>query len=162
MSTHRPAQRIAVGIDGSENSQRAARWALDNVHAGDTVILVHVWHPYIYGTELATAFTIDDSVATALLEEQFAKYLPVAKERGIMLKRALVQGDARNSLQIPNVDLLVMGARGHRGIIGLLLGSVADYVTKHSTVPVVVVPPESHDKEKKSAPAAKTVVTESS
>ena len=162
MSTHRPAQRIAVGIDGSENSQRAVRWALNNVHAGDTVILVHVWHPYIYGTELATAFTIDDSVATALLEEQFAKFLPMAKEHGIMLKRTLIQGDARNSLQIPNIDLLVLGARGHSGIVGLLLGSVADYVTKHSTVPVVVVPPESHVNEKQAAPVAKAVVTESS
>jgi len=143
MSTHRQTQRVAVGIDGSDNSQRAVRWAIQNAHVGDTVILVHVWHPYIYGTELATAFTIDDSVATALLEEQFAMFLPMAKEHEITLKRVLIQGDARNSLQIPNTDLLVLGARGHSGIIGLLLGSVADYVTRHSTVPVVVIPPEA-------------------
>jgi nucleotide-binding universal stress UspA family protein len=38
---------------------------------------------------------------------------------------------------------LVIGARGHSGIAGILLGSVADYITRHATVPVVVVPPEN-------------------
>jgi nucleotide-binding universal stress UspA family protein len=60
-----------------------------------------------------------------------------------MLKRELIEGDARDTLNIPNIDLLVIGARGHSGIAGILLGSVADYVTRHATVPVVVIPPDN-------------------
>jgi nucleotide-binding universal stress UspA family protein len=60
-----------------------------------------------------------------------------------MLKHDLIEGDARDTLNIPNIDLLVIGARGHSGIAGILLGSVADYITRHATVPVVVIPPES-------------------
>jgi nucleotide-binding universal stress UspA family protein len=51
-----------------------------------------------------------------------------------------VQGDARNALQNAKADLVVVGARGHSGLSGLLLGSVADYISKHSDVPVVIVP----------------------
>jgi nucleotide-binding universal stress UspA family protein len=60
-----------------------------------------------------------------------------------MRKRDLIEGDARDTLNIPNIDLLVIGARGHSGIAGILLGSVADFVTRHATVPVVVIPPDN-------------------
>ena len=37
--------------------------------------------------------------------------------------------------------LLVVGRRGHGGVVGLLLGSVARACTEHAPCPVVVVPP---------------------
>lgn len=37
-------------------------------------------------------------------------------------------------------DLIVMGTHGRTGLAHLMMGSVAEYVIKHSTVPVMVVP----------------------
>lgn len=34
----------------------------------------------------------------------------------------------------------VIGAKGHTGLSGVILGSVASYVAAHSKVPVVIVP----------------------
>ena len=48
--------------------------------------------------------------------------------------------DPRNALLGLKSDLIVVGARGHGAVLGLLLGSVADYVSRHAKVPVVIVP----------------------
>jgi len=39
-----------------------------------------------------------------------------------------------------SVDLVVVGSRGHRGAVGLPLGSTSHELAEHSSVPVVVVP----------------------
>jgi nucleotide-binding universal stress UspA family protein len=46
----------------------------------------------------------------------------------------------RMNMNITKSDLIVVGARGHGAVMGLLLGSVADYVSRHASVPVVIVP----------------------
>ena len=140
MRDRHKAQRIVVGTDGSPNARSAARWAIENSQPGDTVLLLHVWHPYIYGNELGAAMTIDESVPTELIDNEFKEFLPLAKDHEVMLKHALVQGEARIELRDSDADLVVIGAKGHTGLSGLILGSVASYVAAHSKVPVVIVP----------------------
>ena len=140
MRDRHKAHTVVVGTDGSQNSRLAAQWAIENSQPGDTVLLLHVWHPYIYGNELGAALTIDESVPTDLIEQEFEQFLPAAKEHQVMLKRSLVQGEARVALRDSDADLIVIGAKGHTGLSGLILGSVASYVAAHSKVPVVIVP----------------------
>jgi len=140
--TTRSSQRIVVGTDGSPNAHRAISWAVENAHEGDTVVIVHAWQPFVYGSELAMAYTIDDAEAGKILEADFNSFAPRAAERKIKLEKVLVQADARNALKNQKPDLLVVGARGHGAFLGALLGSVADYYARHSDVPVVVVPAE--------------------
>jgi nucleotide-binding universal stress UspA family protein len=40
-----------------------------------------------------------------------------------------------------NIDLIVMGTHGRRGIDRTLMGSVADYVIKHASAPVLTINP---------------------
>ena len=140
--TTRTSQRIVVGTDGSPNAHRAISWAVENAHEGDTVVIVHAWQPFVYGSELAMAYTIDDAEAGKILEADFNSFAPRAAERKLKLEKVLVQADARTALKNQKPDLLVVGARGHGAFLGSLLGSVADYYARHSEVPVVVVPAE--------------------
>lgn len=144
MTTSSRSKRIAVGIDGSPNSHRAATWAIENAHAGDTVLLVHAWQQVVVGSELGMAYAIDDTGDKELLQQEFNLFVTAAKEHNVVLEQELLHGDARECLELPNIDLLVVGARGHGGIVGVLLGSVADYLARHSRVPVVIIPAESH------------------
>lgn len=39
-----------------------------------------------------------------------------------------------------NADLIVIGTHGRTGLEHLLMGSVAEYIVRHSSIPVMVVP----------------------
>jgi nucleotide-binding universal stress UspA family protein len=138
--TSRNSQRFVVGTDGSPNAHRAISWAVENAHEGDTVVIVHAWQPFVYGSELAMAYTIDDAEAGKILEADFNSFADRATERKVTLEKVLVQADARTALKNQNADLIVVGARGHGAFLGALLGSVADYYARHSDVPVVIIP----------------------
>jgi nucleotide-binding universal stress UspA family protein len=54
----------------------------------------------------------------------------------------LLDGDPRLLLReaATQADLLVLGARGHRGVAHLVMGSVTTSLVHHPTAPTVVVP----------------------
>lgn len=140
MTSERAPRTIVVGTDGSPNSHRATAWAITYAHPGDTVVLVHSWMPVVYGGEMPMAYAIDDAGAKALLEEESKRFATMAADHQVTLATRLVQGDARTALVDSEADLLVLGARGHGGIVGVILGSVTDYVAHHAHVPLVIVP----------------------
>ena len=53
----------------------------------------------------------------------------------------IVQGEPARVLveEAKTADLLVVGSRGHRELVGMLLGSVSEFCATHASCPVVVV-----------------------
>jgi nucleotide-binding universal stress UspA family protein len=58
------------------------------------------------------------------------------------VERVIRDGSPSHALieESANADMVVVGARGHGGFIGLLLGSVASQCISHARRPTVVVP----------------------
>lgn len=133
-------RRIVVGVDGSKNSAKAVDWAIATAHQGDTVILLSAWSPVIVPAEMAVTYTFDDTGARKVLDDERDRVLAAAQARGITLETAFETTDPRTAILDSKADTIVIGARGHGGVMGLLLGSVADYVARHAKVPVVIVP----------------------
>lgn len=136
-NTHR---RIVVGVDGSRNSAKAVDWAVATAASGDTVVLLSAWSPVIVPAEMAVSYTFDDAGARKVLDDEKARVAEAAKSRGVDLELQFETTDPRTALLGAKADTIVIGARGHGGVMGLLLGSVADYVARHAKVPVVIVP----------------------
>ena len=140
MGSNTGNKRIVVGVDGSKNSQKAIEWSIANAHRGDTVVLLTGWHPVIPPPEMAVAYADDDTSMRAVLDTETKKAQKRAEGTDVKVEPKFVHVDPRTALMEEKCDLIVVGSRGHSGIAGLLLGSTTDYVARHATVPVVIVP----------------------
>lgn len=142
------AQRIVVGLDGSEGSARAMAWALEEAALrGARVEAVWVWHvPWLtsvaeVGSTITDAAWFED-VARRGLDDAVDAAL-AGRSTEVPVERILAQGDVTRALLDVAVgaDLLVLGTRGRGGFTGLLLGSVSQQCAAHASCPVVVIPP---------------------
>lgn len=131
--------RIVVGVDGSDASTDAVRWAVGQATlVGADLEVLTSWHfPSQYAEWVAD--DIDwDARARALLEDTLAA---VHVEKTMTVTRTARPGHPAAVLTDASAgaDLLVVGSRGHDGFAGLLLGSVSAHVAAHAHCPVVVV-----------------------
>ena len=131
---------IVVGVDGSEPSRAALRWALRQAeHTGAQVRAVAAWeYPAFYSWE-GGPMPPDDfqDAARRNLDEAVAD---VAGE-GSGVQRAVVQGHSAQALleAATGAELLVVGSRGHGSFYRTLLGSVSQRCAVHAKCPVVIV-----------------------
>jgi nucleotide-binding universal stress UspA family protein len=140
MTTHPPAERIAVGIDGSLNSRAALRWALEHARPGDAITLVHAWQVSRASVDSGLSKPDDDRAACALLSRELARAQLLPRADDVALSAQPMPGDPRQRLHDLDCDLLVVGARGCGRLEGLLVGSVATYVARHPPCAIVIVP----------------------
>jgi nucleotide-binding universal stress UspA family protein len=130
---------IVVGVDGSEASQDAARWAARQAQlTGAELRAVATWRWPNYLTRLPPGADLQADT-TRTLDEVLA---PVTDDfAGVHVSRRVIEGPAGPALltQARDAMLLVVGARGRAAFPGMLLGSVAEYCVRNGPCPVVVV-----------------------
>lgn len=134
---------VVVGVDGSDNSVAALAWAIEHAATGATIEAVHAFTPVGTTYELA-------EFDAGRLEARVRSLLATTVERAVRattrpetdyeLRTTVKMADARNALAQAGGDIIVVGARGHRGIAHLVLGSVATALTHRTATPTVIVP----------------------
>ncbi|MDQ6648864.1 MAG: universal stress protein [Actinomycetota bacterium] len=133
---------IVVGVDGSEASKDALRWAV--VQAGLTSADVHAqmaWQvPGTYGLVPLYPYDFDIEGATAKALEEVVDEM-FGADRPLGLTTQVVEGHPVSTLveAAKGAALLVVGSRGHGAFAGMLLGSVSEHCVAHASCPVVVV-----------------------
>ena len=136
---------IVVGVDGSEHSLDALRWAAAEAKLRSVPLRVVASFstPLMStGYEVAVPDSSDLSAAsTTMLNAALDTVRDSGVLEGVDVITEVLEGHAGEQLirLSETADLLVVGARGHGGFLGLLMGSVTTYAVNHSLCPVVVV-----------------------
>jgi nucleotide-binding universal stress UspA family protein len=151
---------IVVGVDGSNASRTALRWAAEEARLrGARLEAVYVyehspsWQMYGYSAEIAAI------PVSAMPDDRYSRELAQSLVEGLVADLgavgievdAIAHEDRRPAHALVersrSADLLVVGSRGRGGFAGLVLGSVSQQCVQHATCPVVVMPHVDEDDE---------------
>ncbi|MGX6607104.1 universal stress protein [Micromonosporaceae bacterium Da 78-11] len=141
-------KRIVVGVDGSEGSKVALKWAMTEAELnGAPIEAITTWQSpvmagYSYGWSPAP-FEGESFAAVMgkILDDTIAEVSAEMKPPHAVVAR-VAEGNAAQVLldAARDAQMLVVGSRGHSTFAGILLGSVSQHCVQHASCPVVVVP----------------------
>jgi len=153
--TYMPSiRKILVPVDFSACSDEAVSYAAFLAKAlAAEVEVIHAWHaPYDLGPFLGQLAITDPETGQ---ERSLAEFVEVqAREaldstvarlvdEGLTVTSKLVEGTPKRAIvrcvEDGDYDLVVLGTHGRTGLAHVLMGSVAEWVLRHVTVPVVTV-----------------------
>ena len=145
--------KIVVGIDGSEESMKAAEYAISIAKLYNaelnaiTVLTSDIGYIYSSPGVESPPLTVKEIVLLAGDEAKkwFDEIKEKANKKGIQLKTEYIV--AKKSLlntileyvEEHNINLVVVGTRGRSGIKKMLLGSIASGLVTYSPCPVLVI-----------------------
>lgn len=133
--------RIVVGVDGSESSRQALRWATRQAQfTGARLDVVITWelptsfgwvppYPADFNPAADAQRAADEEVATVLRDYP-----------DVDVQTTVVEGHPAPTLVDASRDaeLLVLGSRGHGEFAGMLIGSVSQHCASNAHCPVLV------------------------
>lgn len=150
--------KIVVGVDGSDESRGALRWAAEEARVrGASLEVVYVYRSKdadVDGGQMPMMMTAGQAPTT---RQRGASADPRHQARAV-IDRMVNELEDRSGLsvvatpvedrhtaralvdQARGADLLVVGSRGRGGFTGLVLGSVSQQCAHHATCPVTIVP----------------------
>ncbi|MBO4208767.1 universal stress protein [Micromonospora echinofusca] len=138
---------VVVGVDGSELSELAVAFAAEEAARRQTrLVAVHAWlNPAPVGPGDVLPLVYDVDALRSEEERVLAEAVAGLAERypQLTVEQRLVRGAPKRVLvqESAEAQLVVVGARGHGGLAGMLLGSVSHAVLHQAHCPVVVVRP---------------------
>jgi len=143
-------RQILVAVDGSSDAQLALTHAIDlavYTHSHLTLFTAFEQPSRVgyWGLAAPSMFSFFERAETEA--EEIAGHardrVPDHVRATALLRRQRVKPALLSQINDRHHDLVVMGARGRNRSRSTALGSVANYVLRHSTAPVLIVHPES-------------------
>ena len=132
--------RIVVGVDGSDPSLRALAKAVSLASSLNTTVqIVTTWKYFAAYADMSISEWSPENDATEIMNgalgQQFGAVLPG------WVSTSSLEGNAAQKLidASEGAEMLVVGSRGHGGVVGLLLGSVSSACAEKAHCPVLVV-----------------------
>jgi nucleotide-binding universal stress UspA family protein len=138
-------RRIAIGVDGSESSAAALKWAILLAKGmGSQVIAVYAVDIPVYFPEPYDLPIQFDAKWRAAMRSDFEdKWCKPLKVAGVRYRAVMEDGRAASVIAAvadrEKADVIVVGRRGRGGVGELLLGSASHELVLHSRRPVLVV-----------------------
>ena len=142
-SKNKDFKRIIVPIDGSKNSKRAAKKAID--FAKDSGIEVIALYVVQEPDAVYPQFSGMYPDAIEMLKKEGHGYLndikKMGSELGVTVKMKLFVGFPDHEIikEAGKNDLIVIGCKGHSALSRIFIGSVCEKVLHHSSSPVMVI-----------------------
>ena len=142
-------KQILCPVDGSPTSTRGVGEAIQlAINQSAKLRFIHVIDSYFPILDMAGGMNVVDT--TDILRKNAEKVIKKAKlaalKAGVIADSTITEtlGSRAASFIIKEAekwpaDLIVMGTHGLRGFARMVIGSDAEYVIRHSTIPVLLV-----------------------
>ena len=139
---------VVVGYDGSDGSERALQWAVEEAKLRAVPLKIAVvWEEPMVDMGFGGGAIIDPTLAEVMKdrgEQIAAQGRELVANSGLEVSAEAVVGPAASALveASERAELLVTGSHSKRGVAEILLGSTSSQVATHSKCPTVVVRPK--------------------
>jgi nucleotide-binding universal stress UspA family protein len=139
-------KNILIAVDGSDCSKKAAKKGIELANQlSATVIILSVVDMTNAISSTSVNGVIDDTLIKAFQDEaKRAITEVVGKKPAANISTLTIEGipqyEISNVARSKKADMIIMGTHGRTGLKHLFMGSVAEYVIRHSSIPVLVMP----------------------
>lgn len=145
-----PIRQLLVPVDGSPTSIKALDTAIGLARLyGARIRLFHVVDELDHVSGFETPKTYREDLVPLMRaggEKMLAQMRRRVSEQDVVCDSVLVESGvgriyeqvAEEAWQV-HADMVVLGSHGRRGVARMLMGSDAEQIVRHSTVPVLVV-----------------------
>ncbi|MEO6988163.1 MAG: universal stress protein [Aquihabitans sp.] len=133
--------RVVVGVDGSDRSLDALRWAVAEARVREGGLdVVHAWRLPVMATSPWTIVPDYSEMRTGG-RELLDRAMAAVDHDGIEVKTTMELGSATEALldHAVGAGLVVVGSRGLGRFSQVLLGSVTRQLVHHAPCPVVII-----------------------
>src|SRR5579859_708505 len=138
-TVRRKAVNILVAYDGSQQARRALDWAA-RFPRDSTVGVISVALSLEATAKILDA--VDPTSGIDMHRYQLEEAAAILGELGVTAEKLLRVGNPAeeiiNTAEEGEFDLIIVGIKGMSAVKRFLIGSVADRVVRHATVPVLV------------------------
>jgi nucleotide-binding universal stress UspA family protein len=139
-------EKIVVGVDGSDASKDALRWAVEDARArGAEVVALHAYEVPAAAPDAVPVPPVDLPALIAEVHDDAQQFVSKVVDEVVgnavtvdVAPIAVEDAPAKALLDAArDADLLVVGSHGH-GLSGLFLGSVSLECALHAACPVLI------------------------